>query len=207
MDSQEVEVVAGDKFGGDGLCHGFGQHGDLVPAVESQKPIEREVGRGLKVAQEGVRKGTDRFGKLDRGSGNGDDLIGIADGQQIENDLLDEGEDRRIRADAESQRQHGRGGKAGGFGEQARGVGEIFADIFQETDTARVAALLGRDGEGAEGTAGRIGGVALAHSCRTVFFGELLQVEGEFPLEIILHVRTPEEGAEPLTNYPYETHG
>src|SRR5260370_8857276 len=73
VDSEKVEVVAGDEFGGDGFRRGIGQHGDLVPAVESQKAIERDVGGGLKVAKEGVRKGTGGAGKLGASFGNGDD--------------------------------------------------------------------------------------------------------------------------------------
>ncbi len=148
--------------------------------TESEKSLKRQVAGRLKIAQERVRERIVRFGKSKRRFGDRDDLVGIADRQQIENDLLHKTEDGCIRADAEGERQHGGGGKSGGFREQSQGIHEIFADVFQETDTARIAALLGRDRNAAERAARRLHGVAFAHSGRSVFFRELLQVDREF---------------------------
>ena len=161
----------------------------------------------MKIAHEEVRERIDRFWNLKRRSGERDDLIGIADRQEFDDDLLHETKDCRVRADAEGQGQHCRGGKSRGFCEQPERIGKIFADVLQETNTARVAALLRCDGHGAERATRRIAGVALGHSCRSVFFRELLQVDREFLLEIILDLRSPEDGPESLAHDPCKTHG
>src|SRR5207249_11348541 len=84
--------------------------------------------------------------------------------------------------------------------------GEVFADILKEPNTARIAAQLCCDGSGAERAARRLTGIALAHSARPVFSRELLQVNREFLLEIVLHLRGPEDGPEALPPNPCNTH-
>jgi hypothetical protein len=58
----------------------------------------------------------------------GDELLGMLDGKIAEQDLVDEGEDGGVGADAEGEREQGDQGEAGALGERA----EAEAGVLEE---------------------------------------------------------------------------
>src|SRR5260370_4670721 len=60
--------------------------------------------------------------------GEKDKLLGIFDGEEAQQDLVEEGENSRVDADAESEREDGHGGEPRGAGEHAEGVLEVAED-------------------------------------------------------------------------------
>src|SRR5690349_16637511 len=83
----------------------------------------------------------------------------------------------------------------GDLAQQPEYVDQIPADVRQEAQTPRIAALRRRSGYSAESAPGCQMRRVFTQSLRQVFLGELLQVDGEFLLEIVLHPRGFEDGS------------
>ncbi len=60
--------------------------------------------------------------------GEQDELLGILDGEEAKEDLVQEGKDGGVCADAESESQYSYCGKTGSAGEHAEGVLEVAKD-------------------------------------------------------------------------------
>ncbi len=71
--------------------------------------------------------------------GEQDELLGILDGEETEENLVEEGEDGGVGADAESQGEDGYGGEAGSAGEHAEGVLEVAKDDVEPADDGQAA--------------------------------------------------------------------
>jgi len=59
------------------------------------------------------------------------ELLGILDGEEAQQDLIEKGKDRGVCADAEGQREDGYGCEAGSAGEHAEGVLEVAKDSVE----------------------------------------------------------------------------
>jgi hypothetical protein len=138
--SSEMIVVAGKGAAEDGLnaeggeegcgnheaveAFGFGGAGKVVVLVA----VDGHGGEGfagpLPVKEVGIADG----GAVHAGIllVDGDEPAGIWVGQRIEDDSVDDGEERGIGADAEGQGEDGDGGEAGGFEEHAQGVTQVL---------------------------------------------------------------------------------
>src|SRR5258708_22299669 len=71
--------------------------------------------------------------------GEQDELLGILDGEEAQQDLVEEGENGGVGADAESQGQDGHGGKAGSAREHAEGVLQVAQDGVEPADDGHAA--------------------------------------------------------------------
>src|SRR6266849_5198154 len=71
--------------------------------------------------------------------GEQDELLGFLDGKEAQQDLVEEGENGGVCADAESQGQDGYGGEAGSAGEHAKGVLEVAKDGVEPADGGQAA--------------------------------------------------------------------
>jgi hypothetical protein len=56
----------------------------------------------------------------------GDEAVGIREGQGTEKDAVDHGEQRTVRADAQGESENGDDGEVGGLGERADGVTNVL---------------------------------------------------------------------------------
>jgi len=65
--------------------------------------------------------------------GEEDELLGVLDGKEAEEDLIEESKDGGVCTDAESQSEDGNGCKPGSAGEHAKGVLEITKDGVEPT--------------------------------------------------------------------------
>ena len=99
-------------------------------------------------------------------------------------------EHRRVRADAERERQHGHGGERRRLPEQAEGVAQVGAQVVEQAKADGVAALLVARVETAELRAGPPKGLAGGHALAFEVGGALFDVE--LPL---VEVRLVDAGA------------
>ena len=70
------------------------------------------------------------------------ELLRILDGQEPQQNLVEEGENSRVRADAQGQSQDGNGRKAGSSREHAEGVFQIAKYGVKPADDVHVAWVL-----------------------------------------------------------------
>src|SRR5207302_9733819 len=66
--------------------------------------------------------------------GEQDELLGIPDGQEPQQNLVEKGENSGVRTDAQSKSQDGYGREAGSAGEHAEGVLQIAKDSVEPPD-------------------------------------------------------------------------
>ncbi len=71
--------------------------------------------------------------------GEKDELLGIFDGKEAQEDLIEEGENGGVCADAESQGEDGYGGKAGSADEHAEGIFQVAKGGVEPADDGQVA--------------------------------------------------------------------
>src|SRR5712664_4683079 len=71
--------------------------------------------------------------------GEQDELLGILDGEEAKENLVQEGKDGGVCADAESERENGYGGETGSAGEQAEGVLEVAKDGVEPASEGKAA--------------------------------------------------------------------
>ena len=134
-ESEGGEVVAGDHLGAEGLGGAIG-----FAAANAQRPSAGlEGGEGgelrrvlLHLAVEVVREESPfalgvAFNAAVVAFADAVEAGGVCDGEGLEHDGVDEGEDGRRGADAESQREHGGEGEDGGQAHLAQGIGEVLA--------------------------------------------------------------------------------
>src|SRR5260370_17793696 len=76
--------------------------------------------------------------------GEKDKLLGIFDGEEAQQDLVEEGENSRVGADAESEREDGHGGEPRGAGEHAEGVLRVPEDGVKPAHDRQTASALVR---------------------------------------------------------------
>ena len=62
--------------------------------------------------------------------------------QRLEQDVVDQAEDRSVGADAESERDNGKEGVAGGFPQRTHAEAQILRQVFQPAPAALLAHLL-----------------------------------------------------------------
>ena len=74
--------------------------------------------------------------------GEKDEFLGILDGQEAQEDLVEEGKDSGICADAEGERQDGDGGEAGSAGKGAESVFKIAKRCVEGGDGIHFAGFI-----------------------------------------------------------------
>src|SRR6185437_1592597 len=89
-----------------------------------------------------VGKGRERVWLFQRHLEQQHELIGIRIGKGSQKHGIHDAENGGVGADAESEREHGDGGEAGGFAEHAQGVAEVLRQIVNIVCAAHVAAFL-----------------------------------------------------------------
>ena len=129
-----------------------------------------------------------------------DQLLGAIVGQRSDQHRLRHGEHRGVGADAQRQRQHDDGGKAGCPGKQAQREGQILADLVEEPSGAPLFLLAlalrsARSGDGdsvAETTKGLGPGVRRRPPPVDEFLRAHVEVKGQLDVDVCLHVGAPE---------------
>ena len=94
----------------------------------------------------------------------GDEVLRVGDGKRLQHEVVDEGEDGGVGADAEGQREDGDGGEAGTFGHHAETVADVVPDAFGG----------GLPGGGADFVLDGFGAAHLDAGCALGFAGRLM---------------------------------
>jgi hypothetical protein len=113
------------------------------------------------------------------------ELVGLGDGEAIEENTLGEGEDDGVGSDAESERGDGNGGEAGAAAQHARGIAEVGAKLVyetkaKETEAERAADVLFVGFDGTELDVGAAEGFGGGETGALKVIGAQLDVGAEF---------------------------
>ncbi len=148
-DAEHGEVGAGDDLCGDrpGIAAGCEVDLDFGAAEDAVE----EAGLLLEIAADGVRH------QVITADAAGDEVVavpihedqalGLADGERVQDHLVDQGVDGGGGADAEGEREQRRGGETGAAEERPRGETEIVEEIAEPAGEPDVSDFLAHLGE------------------------------------------------------------
>ncbi len=118
-------------------------------AIKGDTGVEREAGEHVgedfvvrgEIAEHGVRDGVAApiASVVAAAHGEEDEFLGIFDGEKAEEDLVEEGEDGGICADAEGQGEDGDDSEAGSAGKGAESVFEVAKRGVERSDSIHFA--------------------------------------------------------------------
>ena len=115
--------------------------------------------------------------------------------QRIEQDRLDDGEERGGGADAEGHDEDGGEGEAGRAGEGADGVAEIAREVFEGRDAVLLPEIFVHAARGAELDAGAAVGFFRSEAAGDVLGAFFVDVGGDFAGEVAVAAAAMEETA------------
>jgi hypothetical protein len=121
-------------------------------------------------------------------------LVGLRDGEAIEEDAFCEGEDNGVGSDAEGERGDGDGGEAGAFAKHASGIAEVGTKLVEETEAEGGADVFFMSFDGAEFDAGATEGFGGSEARLLEVFGAELDVGEKFGFDARLDGVAMEEG-------------
>lgn len=125
LHTEGSEEIAGNEFGVDAFGFVAGRDGEGGgEAAEDFREGLRLFAAVLAVGI-GTGVGAAVVAHVWAGRGDEDELFGVLDGQQAKHELIEEGEDGGISADAEGEREYGNNCKDGGAAERAEGVAKV----------------------------------------------------------------------------------
>ena len=129
------------------------------------------------------------------------ELVDVRERQRAQKHRVHQAEDCGVRADAQGKREHGSGRKAWSLSHQARGVAHVLAELVEETNAARLTAVLFRRIEPTEFEPGPPPGFLAAQAGPLQIGGLELQVQIHFvahlALEPIAASEDPDERSQP----------
>src|SRR3954463_3352869 len=121
--------------------------------------------------------------------------LGIGIRQWREQDGVHEGKDRRVRADADGERQHGNGREPRALAKRAERVGHVLPDAVDKLDAARVAALLLAERDRTHLDSRPLARVRERHAGRDVVLDQLLEMVLHLLIELALNAGPPHDRA------------
>ena len=124
-------------------------------------------------------------------------MLGLADRQRSQQQRVEYGENRRIRADSQGEREDGRDGESGRAPERAQAVAEILERGFDDRDAALVAVSFLHAIDAAEIAVGGGAGFLRGEAIEPVLFGERFEVEADLVLEVALGACAARQGRKP----------
>lgn len=133
--------------------------------------------------------------------------ITALEGERIEQERMDDAVDRRHRADPEPEREDRREREAEAADEGPERIAHVRREVVQPPHPARVSRRLPDLGEAAEREVRLAASFLRLHPPRDVRFGLLLEVEGEFFLELAVLTGAEEEGTKAFTEFGEQEHG
>ena len=110
-----------------------------VTVAVARRAPDADVLEGLSVVRVGQEDGVGEVGLVDAADrvDDPDERVGIGIGQRFDEHAVDDAEDRRGGADAERERQDGRGGEAGLLPQHARRVAKVLPEIGEQKSARR----------------------------------------------------------------------
>src|SRR5947209_8141588 len=121
----------------------------------------------------------------------GDQPVGLGQGQRAQQYRIDHAEDRRARPDTQPERQPRDGGKDGILAQHPRAVAQVLPEVFEEPYPPGVTAILSRLLNTAEITQRRQARLFRAHARADVYLDLALQVVTQLLIEFT--VKPPPE--------------
>jgi hypothetical protein len=164
---------------------------ELVDGVRERTGDELTAGAGIGVTPPMVDGAL-----LAPDDGEEAELVGLGDGEAIEEDTFGEGEDDGVGSDAKGERGDGDGGEARAAAEHANGVAKVGAKLIEEAEAERAADVLFVGLDGSELDAGAAGGFGGGEAGALEIFRAELDVGAEFGFDVGLDRVAAEEGVE-----------
>src|SRR5260370_27178687 len=128
-------------------------------------------------------------------------------GQAAQQDLVGDGKDGGVGADAKSQRDQADGSEARPLAQLAQAVADILEEILDEADAAFVAAFLLEVFDGAESAqGGSVGGLRL-HAGGEVLLDLLVEMEAKLMVELVFDQGPPEKRPQTDKRLHNQSHG
>ena len=128
--ADDVEVVRGDRVGEQaarGVAFGEAHHREIV-----RRKAGENSGLAAQIDVVGVGEGAVVIGLAGVAAVEADELVGLADGERLQQEGVHEAENRGIGADTQGEHEHGGGGEGRFPGEHPDAVREIVHRIHLE---------------------------------------------------------------------------
>jgi hypothetical protein len=213
-DLQHAEIVGRDE---DGAARGR-QHSRSIAEYGFVADGERQHLRehavvALKGLEECVweRERLLRGPRADSGDGFGRaECVGTIDRQRFEEQRVEHGEDRRVGADAQCEREHGHGGDGRRAAHHAQRMASVLAEILDRANSARVATFVGSLVHPTKGSPRRVACHGLGHAARLEFARPFIEMKADFIVELGFDLVGTQEGAQAKPRDeppPFERHG
>ena len=126
--------------------------------------------------------------------------------QRPEQDGVDDAEDGRVRADPETQREHGDEGEGRRPPQHARAVPHVLRDVLQHGDPAALAVLLAHAADAAEPNQRVTARIGRRHPGTDVVVDVHLQMARQLVPQVAIAPRRREESPEPEQPRAYAFH-
>jgi hypothetical protein len=123
-------------------------------------------------------------------------LVGLGNGEPVEEDAFGEGEDDGVGSDAQRERGYGDGGEAGAAAEHANGITQIGAKLVEETEAEGGADVRPVSFDVAKFDAGAADRFSRGETGTLEVFGAQLDVGAKFGLDVRLDRVAAEKGVE-----------
>ncbi len=129
--------------------------------------------------------------------------------QRTQQHGIDDAEDRRVRADAQRQREDGNQGESGILQQHSRAVTKILQQVLDEADSSHIAAFLLSLLNTAQGAQGSVARLLRCHAFSDIFLNLPLEVIADLLVQFLLDLLAAEQGAQPQRDRvepAFETH-
>ena len=137
---------------------------------------------------------------LQIGLKRGDQLLGMRVGQRLKQNRIHHAENCGVGADAQRQRQYRDGSEAGVFAQHAKCIARVLQKCLEPGRAAQFAVGLAQLRSPSQPDARRAPRLLRRHPPPNIFFGEHLEMAGQFALEILLGLRRPGTRRKPSAN-------
>ena len=115
-------------------------------------------------------------------------------------------EHRRVRTDADGQRQNGDDGEAGILPHHAQGIPKVRSDRFEWVEGPPLPVRFLRSHHASEAAGGRIGGLSGVHACSDVVLGLHLQMEADLSVQLALQTLAQKQRPDPRSQHGSPAH-
>src|SRR5262245_4702751 len=122
-----------------------------------------------------------------------DQLLRLSDGQRLQQQRVEQAEDRRIRADANRQRKRGHGSEAFALKQHSEAKTKVLKERIDKSDSTHIAMSLLQQSDVSELAARGPSRLCLTHSLAEISLGEQAQVSLDLVVELSIRSAISEQ--------------